>query len=99
MARTPDEIKHPQGFPIRLYKFRTKKLVKIVAASSREIAVSKFGLTPKDKKKAIPVTVAELISANGYEKTNHILKEIGTKWICKEGKIFFNTVNNDTISI
>ena len=98
MARRPDEIQAPNGFPLRLYVLKTPKAQKLVVASSREIAVSKIGLKPNNKKKAKPVNVGELISANGHTKTAQILKTLGPNWICKEGKIFYKTVTRNELA-
>lgn len=91
MARKPNEIQHPQGYPIRLYKVSTQD--KLVVAVSKEVAIKNSGMKVK-KKEIIPVSVSELIASNGHSQTNAILRSFGSPWICKENKVFFKTLTN-----
>lgn len=90
MARKHDEIKHPQGYPIRLYKLSSDDNNFIVAVS-KEVAIKNIGKKLK-KKDIIPVSVADLIVSNGHSQTNAILKSFGSPWVCKENKVFFKTL-------
>lgn len=75
---TVNIVNKPDGYPYILYQ------------ADKELFLATSASEAKKKAKIIRVAnINELISANGHSKTNHILKNIGDNWICKEGKIFF----------
>lgn len=79
-GRKPIDVSCPKGYPFRLYE----------ANGEYVIGTSILDMRKKLKSKEVkPVNVGDLISANGHEKTNTILKQLGESWVCREGYVFY----------
>lgn len=70
----------PKGYPYRLYTDDTN----FILAASKKSAVDKT----KNKNTKL-VYINSLVSELGHAGANTTLKTYGTRWICKEGVVFY----------
>lgn len=87
--RKKNVINYPNGFPYILFEVapkRGKKIPKYTVAATEQQAMRRAELK---QAKALPVSVKALIDQFGHQKTHELLAQHGKRWMCKEGKVFF----------
>lgn len=80
MSRPKLNPETPEGYPYILFKDENQFY----------LATSIIDARKKSNNKEIKaVNINELVSANGHSRANSMLRNIGSTWTCKGGKIFF----------
>ena len=81
-------VAYPKGYPYILYAVKSGSDTKYVIAATEEQATR---ITHVAKAKAFPASVKALVDENGHKKTNELLRQFGMSWICKQGKVFYQS--------
>lgn len=89
--RVKSEIKYPTGYPFILYQVinKKKKVRRFTAAATDHRAISNAGFR---KAECEPADVCDMIKEFGHKKTSEIISTFYPRWICKEGKVFYEKV-------